>query len=297
MGHILKNRNFILPFSFILGIALPSLAVYTKSFTIPVLGLVMTISLSEISTSDMLKWRQLSKPLILGIILNYLLLGSIIILLTFLLIPEKSLQIGMILVAASPPGVAIMPFSAILSGNMVFSLFATFGAYLAAIIITPLITILFTGVIGFPFSGLVLNIFYLIILPIIFSRFMRLEKISSSLKPWRGTIVNWGLFVVIFTVIGINHASFFTDFDNLLRIAFIAFLTTFPLFYSLKILFRILNIKRSDAITMMLLGTIKNSGFAAAIAISLFNNSSTSIPGAIISAVYAIYMIWLGNEK
>jgi BASS family bile acid:Na+ symporter len=297
MGHILKNRNFILPFSFILGIALPSLAVYTKSFTIPVLGLVMTISLSEISTSDMLKWRQLSKPLILGIILNYLLLGSAIILLTFLLIPEKSLQIGMILVAASPPGVAIMPFSAILSGNMVFSLFATFGAYLAAIIITPLITILFTGVIGFPFSGLVLNIFYLIILPIIFSRFMRLEKISSSLKPWRGTIVNWGLFVVIFTVIGINHASFFTDFDNLLRIAFIAFLTTFPLFYSLKILFRILNIKRSDAITMMLLGTIKNSGFAAAIAISLFNNSSTSIPGAIISAVYAIYMIWLGNEK
>jgi len=297
MGHILKNRNFILPFSFILGIALPSLAVYTKSFTIPVLGLVMTISLSEISTSDMLKWRQLSKPLILGIILNYLLLGSAIILLTFLLIPEKSLQIGMILVAASPPGVAIMPFSAILSGNMVFSLFATFGAYLAAIIITPLITILFTGAIGFPFSGLVLNIFYLIILPIIFSRFMRLEKISSSLKPWRGTIVNWGLFVVIFTVIGINHASFFTDFDNLLRIAFIAFLTTFPLFYSLKILFRILNIKRSDAITMMLLGTIKNSGFAAAIAISLFNNSSTSIPGAIISAVYAIYMIWLGNEK
>jgi bile acid:Na+ symporter, BASS family len=46
---------------------------------------------------------------------------------------------------------------------------------------------------------------------------------------------------------------------------------------------------------MMLLGTIKNSGFAAALAISLFNDSSSSIPGAIISAVYAIYMIWLGK--
>jgi len=132
-------------------------------------------------------------------------------------------------------------------------------------------------------------------LPIVFSRFMRLKKISYFLESWRGTITNWGLFVVIFTVIGINQASFFTDFDNLLRIALIAFLTTFPLFYLLKRIFRSLNIKRSDAITMMLLGTIKNSGFAAALAISLFNDSSSSIPGAIISAVYAIYLIWLGK--
>jgi BASS family bile acid:Na+ symporter len=63
----------------------------------------------------------------------------------------------------------------------------------------------------------------------------------------------------------------------------------------LKLIFRSLDVKRSDAITMMLLGTIKNSGFAAALAISLFNDSSISIPGAIISAVYAIYMIWLGK--
>jgi bile acid:Na+ symporter, BASS family len=295
MFNILKNRNFILPFAFILGLSFPNLAQYSKSFTIPALALVMTISLADIPTNKMLDWKQLSKPMILGILLNYILLGTVILLLTFLLIPEKSLQTGMILVAASPPGVAIMPFSAILSGNMVFSLFATFGAYLAAIIIAPLVTIVFTGAREFPFSGLALNLFYLIILPIIFSRFMRLEKIFSFLKSWRGTIVNWGLFVVIFTVIGINQASFFTDFDNLLRIAFIAFLTTFPLFYLLKLIFRKLDIKSSDAVTMMLLGTIKNSGFAAALAISLFNDSSSSVPGAIISAVYAIYMIWLGK--
>jgi len=295
MFKILKNRNFILPFAFILGLSFPGLAQYTKSLTIPALALVMTISLSSISTSNMLEWKKLSKPLILGILLNYALLGSLILLLTFILIPEKSLRIGMILVAASPPGVAIMPFSAILSGNMIFSLFATFGAYLAALIIAPAITISLAGAETFPLSGLALNLLYLIILPIVFSRFLRLEKISSFLESWRGTITNWGLFVVIFTVIGINQASFFTDFDILLRIALIAFLTTFPLFYLLHFIFRKLNIKRSDAITMMLLGTIKNSGFAAALAISLFNDSSSSIPGAIISAVYAIYLIWLGK--
>lgn len=295
MLHILKNRNFILPFAFILGLAFPSLAQYTKSFTIPALALVMTVSLADISTNSILEWKKISKPMMLGILLNYILLGTTILVLTFLLIPEKSLQTGMILVAASPPGVAVMPFSAILSGNMVFSLFATFGAYLTAIIITPLITIILTGANEFPFSDLALNLFYLIILPIIFSRFMRLEKIFSFLKDWRGTITNWGLFVVIFTVIGMNQVSFFTDFNNLLRICFIAFLTTFPLSYLLKLTFKSLDIKRSNAITMMLLGTIKNSGFAAALAISLFNDSSSSIPGAIISAVYAIYMIWLGK--
>ncbi|MDD4765919.1 MAG: hypothetical protein PHS39_08650 [Atribacterota bacterium] len=30
---------------------------------------------------------------------------------------------------------------------------------------------------------------------------------------------------------------------------------------------------------------------------SLFSDSSSSIPGAIISAVYALYMIWLGTNE
>jgi len=44
---------------------------------------------------------------------------------------------------------------------------------------------------------------------------------------------------------------------------------------------------------MILLGTIKNSGFAAALALTLFDET-VSLPGAIFSAVYALYMIWLG---
>ena len=295
MFSVFKNRNFILPLAFILGLSCPALAQYTKALTIPALALVMTVSLSDISTHKMFQWKQLSRPLILGILLSYVLLSSFILLFTFLFITESSLKTGMILVAASPPGAAIMPFSAILSGNMVFSLFAIFGAYLAALIITPGLTILLAGAEAFPFSGLVFNLVYLIVLPIMLSRFIHLKRIAFFLEPWRGTITNWGLFIVIFTVIGLNQTSFFNDFDNLFRIAFIAFLTTFPLFYLLHFVLKRLNIKESDAITMMLLGTIKNSGFAAALAINLFDDVTTSIPGAIISAVYAIYLIWLGR--
>lgn len=294
MFSLLKNRNFILPLAFILGLSCPFLAQYTKSLTIPALALVMTVSLSEISTAKMVQWKELSRPLMIGILLNYLLLGSFILLFTFLFIPDVSLKTGMILVAAAPPGVAVIPFSAILSGNMIFSLFATFGTYLAALVITPVLTLTLAGADTFPFTGLALNLLYLIVIPILLSRILHEKRMAFILKPWRGTIINWGFFVVIFTVIGLNQTSFFKDFDNLFRIALIAFLTTFPLFHLLHYIFKKIHIQESDAVTMMLLGTIKNSGFAAALAINLFDDSA-SIPGAIISAVYAIYMIWLGK--
>ncbi len=294
MLFFLKNRNFILPLAFVMGLLFPALAQYTKSLTIPALALVMTVSLSDISTQSMVQGKQLSRPLFLGILLNYLLLSSVIILLTFLLIPDIKLRAGMILVAAAPPGVAIIPFSVILSGNVLLSLFATFGAYLSAIIITPTLLILLTKTQDFPVSQLILNLFYLIILPIILSRTLQQKRILLFLKSWKGTIVNWGFFVVIFTVIGLNQASFFQNYNHLLRISLIAFLTTFPLFHLLRYILRKLKVKEEEIITMALLGTIKNSGFAAALAITLFDQI-VSIPGAVISAIYALYMIWLGR--
>mgnify|MGYP006290167007 CR=1 FL=1 len=243
MLFIFKNRNFILTFAFILGLSFPSLAQYTKSLTIPALALVMTMSLSEIPSREMVQWKKLSKPLLLGILLNYILLSSLMLLFTYIFIPDPSLKTGMILVAASPPGVAVLPFTSILSGNMVFSLFAIFGAYLAALIITPGLTFLLAGAETFPFSGLALNLLYLIVIPILLSRFINIKIIFSSIKPWRGTIINWGLFIVIFTVIGLNQASFFNEFDNLFKIALIALLTTIPLFYLLRYIFKKLNIR------------------------------------------------------
>ena len=101
--------------------------------------------------------------------------------------------------------------------------------------------------------------------------------------------------MVISTVIGLNQVSFFQNYQNLLRISLIALLTTFPLFYLLQFIFRKLNLEKSEAVSMILLGTIKNSGFAAALAVTLFDQT-VSIPSAIISAVYALYMIWLGRK-
>lgn len=295
MFKFLGHRNFILPLAFVLGFTFPQLAQWTKSLTIPALALVMTISIAQIPTRQILKWQSLIQPLAIGILFNYLFLGSLLLILNKWFIFQDPIRIGMILVALAPPGVAVIPFTSLLAGNSILSLFATFGAYLSSIFIMPVLFLLLTGAEVFPMSKLILVLIELIILPIIFSRLLLFKDFYKSIIPWKGTIINWGFFVVIFTVIGLNQKTFLEQPNSLIKVSLIAFTTTFLGFILLNIILKKMGINQKDRTSMILLGTFKNSGFAAAIALTLFDET-TSIPGAIISAVYALYMIWLGGK-
>ncbi len=294
MFKFLGHRNFILPLAFILGFAFPQLAQWTKSLTIPALALVMTISIAQIPTREILKWRSLAQPLAIGILFNYLFLASLLLIFTQWF--NFSESIGMILVASAPPGIAVLPFTSLLAGNSILSLFATFGTYLSSMFIMPGLIWLLTGSATFPMSKLVITLLELIVLPIILSRFLLFKNFYQRIIPWKGTIVNWGFFTVFLTVIGLNQKTFLEQPDVLIKILFIALVSTFLGFILLNFLLKKIGINQKERISMILLGTFKNSGFAAAIALTLFDETA-SLPGAIISAVYALYMIWLGSKR
>ena len=296
MFKFLGHRNFILPLAFVLGFAFPQLAQWTKSLTIPALALVMTISIAQIPTQEILKWRSLAKPLAIGILFNYLFLASLLLIFTQWFNFSESIRVGMILVASAPPGVAVLPFTSLLAGNSILSLFATFGTYLSSMFIMPGLIWLLTGSATFPMSKLVITLLELIVLPIILSRFLLFKNFYQRIIPWKGIIVNWGFFIVFLTVIGLNQKTFLEQPDVLIKIFFIALVSTFLGFILLNILLKKIGINQKERISMILLGTFKNSGFAAAIALTLFDEAA-SLPGAIISAVYALYMIWLGSKR
>ena len=296
MFKFLGHRNFILPLAFILGFAFPQLAQWTESLTIPALALVMTISIAQIPTREILKWRSLAQPLAIGILFNYLFLASLLLIFTQWFNFSESIRVGMILVASAPPGVAVLPFTSLLAGNSILSLFATFGTYLSSMFIMPGLIWLLTGSTTFPMSKLVITLLELIVLPIILSRFLLFKNFYQRIIPWKGTIVNWGFFIVFLTVIGLNQKTFLEQPDVLIKIFFIALVSTFLGFILLNILLKKIGINQKERISMILLGTFKNSGFAAAIALTLFDETA-SLPGAIISAVYALYMIWLGSKR
>jgi BASS family bile acid:Na+ symporter len=293
MFRFLGHRNFILPLAFVLGFTCPQLAQWTKPLTVPALALVMTVSIVQIPTRKMLKWKSMAKPLAIGILFSYLFLGSLLLILNQWFIFQEPIRIGMILVASAPPGVAVIPFTSLLTGNSILSLFATFGAYLSSIFIMPGLILLLTGAEVFPFSKLILILIELIILPILFSRLLLFRNFYQSIISWKGTIINWGFFVVIFTVIGLNQKTFLEQPNILIKVSLIAFTTTFLGFILLNTILKKIGVNQKDRTSMILLGTIKNSGFAAAIALTLFDET-VSLPGAIFSAVYALYMIWLG---
>ena len=255
MFKFLGHRNFILPLAFILGFTFPQLAQWTKSLTIPALALVMTISIAQIPTREILKWRSLAQPLVIGILFNYLFLASLLLIFTQWFNFSESIRIGMILVASAPPGIAVLPFTSLLAGNSILSLFATFGTYLSSMFIMPGLIWLLTGSATFPMSKLVITLVELIVLPIILSRFLLFKNFYQAIIPWKGTIVNWGFFIVFLTVIGLNQKTFLEQPDVLIKILFIALVSTFLGFILLNFLLKKIGINQKERISMILLGT------------------------------------------
>lgn len=103
MIKLLKNRTFILVLAFTAGLILSDAATHLGALTMPALALVLTVSITQVSVKDFLPLKVTLRPVLMTLLLNYLLLGSIILLLSWWLMPTRDLWIGYVLVAAAPP--------------------------------------------------------------------------------------------------------------------------------------------------------------------------------------------------
>jgi len=290
--HLFRNTGFILALAIMMGLALHQGASWTKPAVTPILGLIMTLSLLGISSSIFRDFKKLLLPISLSLVLNYVVLSGTFIGLSSLIVLEDELWIGFVLVAAVPAAVGVIPFSYHLSGNTNLSLVGTAATYLAALVITPLISMLLLGVNLIDPVRLLIILAELIIGPFILSRILRRTGIATTLERFRGAIVNWGFFLVIYTVIGLNRDVFLGEPATLLRLSIVAFASTFILAYLINRVSKLLNVDKPDRISLALLGTRKNYGLAAAVALTFFN-SRVAAPTAVASAFAVIHFIWL----
>ncbi len=293
MIRLLKNRTFILILAFVAGLTLSDLASYIGALTMPALAVVLTVSSTQVSVKDFLPLTEIVRPVYLTLLLNFLLLGSLTLLLAWWLMPSWDLWVGFVLVASSPPGIAVIPFTYILQGNLKLSLLGTFGVYLISLLLTPALVYLLTGEAAVSPLQLVNTMMLLILVPLILSQVINIIKISSYIDKWRGDIINWGFFVVIFTVVGLNQGVFLRQYDILVPVALVAIMSSLVPYFSVELLGRKYNIAESERNSYILLSTIKTSAFAAAVGLNLYGEAA-SIPGAVVSAWYALYFIFLG---
>ena len=256
----------------------------------------MTLSLTGVRRDILRSGRGLWVPALTGLLLNFVMLGGVILGLSFLMISEPAIQDGFVLLVAVPPAIAVIPFTDFLKGNTGFSLVATVACYLGALIITPLIALGFLGS-GFvePWS-LILVIVELIVAPLLVSRILLWTSMARRLEPVKGAITNWSFFVVMYTIVGLNREMFLHRPLALVPVAIIALASTFLLGWIIEKVGRWRGLDRATLTSLVLLGTLKNYGIAGGLALTLFSRK-TALPATVSSVFMIVYIIWLDFKK
>ena len=296
MIRLLNNRNFVFILAITFGLLLPQPAEWTKILMMPALALVMMLATINVPNDYFLNPRAILKPSLAGIMMTYVILSGAILLVSALLIHDKNLWIGFVLIAAVPPAVAVIPFTAILEGNVSATLSGTVASYLAALLIMPLMFWIFIGT-GFddPYK-LVRIMLLLIVLPLVLSRMILYFNWQDRLAPVRGLLTDWGFFIVLYSIIGVNRDLIFSRPFSILPVAGVVFATTFILGWAIQKTCVLFKVDKKNIISLVLQGTLKNQGIAGGLAIALFEKE-VALPSAIYSIFMIFYIMWLNWRK
>jgi len=294
--RLMRNRDFLLVMALLLGLFWGQGAKWTERTVLPVLGLVMTLATMGVPGSIFLSPGKMVRPALWGVALNYGVLGCLILALSGLFITDQDLWDGFVIMTAVPPAVAVIPFSVILNGNQSLALIGTIGCYLAALGITPLIAYLFLGeAFGNPVK-IVTIMMELILVPLVLSRILIWTGWVKKLESLRGPLINWSFFLIVYTIIGLNRQLFFDRPGALVLPAGIALASTFLLGWGIEKIGRWRGTDSPTITTMVLLGTHKNTGLAAGLALSLFSEK-TAVPATVTTIFMLVYMIRLSIRQ
>jgi BASS family bile acid:Na+ symporter len=292
LKNLLRNRNFILISALGIGLLWGKGALWTEPVTLPALAIVMTFSTMGVPGTIFKSFRGLLRPLVIGVVMNYLILGIVLLLLNAILIYDEALRLGFIIIAAVPPAVAVIPFTYFLKGDESLSLIGTAGAYLGALIIMPLITFLFLGPGFIDPMKLVRIMLELILLPLVASRLLFKIGMAPHLDPIKGPITNWSFFLLTYTIVGLNRDLILTQPLSLSPVVFIALFSTFLLGWGIEKAGVLLHVPQKVLTSLVLLGTLKNYGLAGGLALALFSKK-TSVPATVSAVFMIVYIIWL----
>ena len=252
----------------------------------------MTLAAMNVTSREFVSVKNLPYAAGISVLLNYLVIGGIILLLAWWLVREEDLWAGFVVLAAVPPAVGVVPFSYVLGGNTLFSIIGLTTTYLSALLIMPVMMTLFLGAGLFDPLQVIVLVAELVLLPIIISRVILALNLAKHIQRWQGIITNWSFFIVIFTIIGLNREVFFNDFNILIRLIAIGISISLVLGMALDFILKAFRINRETRISMILMGTTKNYGLASGILLALFDERA-ALPASVCAIFGVINVIWL----
>ena len=289
---LLRNRNFVFLAALVGGLAAGQGAEYTKSLVVPALAVVMTLATLSISGQVFRHPKVLIRPAITGLALSYLLQGGVILLLAWWLVDEPAYFQGLVVLAAAPPAVVVMPLAVVLDGDPDYSLVAMSGAYLGGLMLIPLIFLAFFGGEHLFRHELFLIVLLLIVAPMAISRLILWRGWQEPILRWRGGLTNWGFFLALYTIVGLNRHVFLHEPLALLHLIFLALASSLLLGEVVLWVARRRGVRLRRAKALMMIASIKNYGLASGLCLALFG-SAAAVPTTVATIIFVPYLMWL----
>jgi BASS family bile acid:Na+ symporter len=291
LSHYLKNSNLVFLIAFLLGLTFGDYASLLKECILPALVLIMSLSTTKITLFEIIHVKKYIRDIFFVFLTNYFFLSGMILLLNHLLIKDRDLYAGFVVMAAIPSAVAVLPFTYLLKGEMMVSLIGSASLYLLALIVAPLISFQFLEVGRIEPLKLISVLVQMILIPFIVSRVLLKWKVFHQIKENTNILVNLAFFLIIYVVTGMNRSTFLSHFDILILVSSIAFLRTFVSGHLVDLFSRLAGTGRERRMSYVLFGSFKNLGLAAAITIVLFNERA-AIPAAVTIPFEILFFIW-----
>lgn len=274
------------------GILLPQGAEIASVLTLPALTLILTITLLRFPRGFFRRPGPLLSGAVWGNVMNYLILGNLIIMASIFLIREEGFWVGMVLVAAAPPATTIIPLGKILGIDKQFMFAGTAGSYLGAALIVPLIGLGFLKFIPLNYFGLILLVAELILLPLFLSRLAVDKDWDKLIENYKGHITDWCFFIIFYALAsGTRYLVIQRPLDVIFMFV-IAAISTFLLGFIINLAGNYYGVNKEKISSLVFLGTMKNYGLAGAIALNVFNKQA-ALPALIFATVMFVYTIWL----
>ncbi|MDZ7775340.1 MAG: hypothetical protein U5L09_06830 [Bacteroidales bacterium] len=295
-GNLLTNRNFILIIGLAAGLLLGDKVAFLKEFTPYLIGLILAVSISGFDFKAFIPFRKSIIPIGVTILINYFVYGAVLLTLAGLLTNNEAYWMGFVVIAATPPAIAVIPFSINLRGNANFSIIGIVGGNVAGIILAPLIMMLFAGDNTISILAMLELITKVLIVPILVSRLLRLTKpVFAFVENHRGVIIDYGFLFVAMTVIGVSRSMLLQHpVEAILPLAIMVFMM-FGMGYILQVILNAFRIAPQLIISNKLILVMKNAGFASVMALSLFDNPRVVLPAAILSILLPVYYLVQSN--
>lgn len=290
MRILLTTRNLLLIGAVALGLALGDRVAFLDPLAIPILMVITTVSMSGFAWGQFRRPLLLARPLVTGIVLNQLLLGGVTLAFAWALVDDPELRAGFVLVAAAPPGIAIMPFTRLCAGDLTLSTAGLIGGFAATLALAPLLTAAFLGESLITPWHLAPTLLKLLIVPFIAARLIIRAGLAHRVMRWHGTVVNWGFAVIVLAAVGVNRGVFLGRPDVLLRAGGAAAASVFGLGWLLGALFDRPDVERAKRASLVLLGTIKMSAFSTAVGLALIGKTA-SVPGVLVTVANILFLM------